>query len=39
MTVLKVIKRSDILVGNEIKVGRLDVARKELQNADSHQEV
>lgn len=39
MTVLKVIKRSDILVGNEIKVGRLDVARKELQNADSYQEV
>ena len=28
LTVYKVIKKSDILVGNEIKVGRLDVARK-----------
>ena len=28
-TVVKVIKRSDIQVGNEIKVGRLDVARSE----------
>lgn len=29
MTVLKVIKRSDIMVGSQIKVGRLDTARKE----------
>ncbi len=28
-TVIKVIKRSDIQVGSEIKVGRLDVARRE----------
>ena len=31
LTVMKVVKRSDILVGNEIKVGRLDIARKEKQ--------
>lgn len=28
MTVLKVVKRSDILVGNQIPAGRLDVARR-----------
>lgn len=28
LTVMKVVKRSDILVGSEIKAGRLDVARK-----------
>lgn len=28
LTVMKVVKRSDILVGSEIKVGRLDTARK-----------
>ena len=28
-TVIKVVKRSDIQVGSEIKVGRLDVARSE----------
>lgn len=32
MTVLKVLKRSDIQVGSEIKVGRLDTARKALKN-------
>lgn len=32
MTIYKVIKRSDIQVGNEIKVGRLDVARSESIN-------
>jgi lipopolysaccharide/colanic/teichoic acid biosynthesis glycosyltransferase len=32
MTVVKVIKRSDIQVGNQIKVGRLDVARRDIQN-------
>ena len=37
-TVVKVVKRSDILVGNEIPVGRLDVARsKEMRtNANYH---
>ena len=29
MTILKVIKRSDIQVGSQIKVGRLDVSRRE----------
>ena len=38
LTVLKVIKRSDILVGNEIRVGRLDEARKK-EYADKNQEV
>ncbi len=39
-TALKVVKRSDILVGSEIKVGRLDTARKaEKENADIHQKV
>ena len=28
LTVMKVLKRSDILVGSEIKVGRLDDARR-----------
>ena len=32
LTVYKVIKRSDIQVGSEIKVGRLDVARREHQH-------
>ncbi len=32
LTVYKVIKRSDIRVGKEIKVGRLDVARREHQH-------
>ena len=31
-TVIKVIKRSDIQVGSEIKAGRLDVARSESNN-------
>ena len=31
-TVIKVLKRSDIQVGSEIKVGRLDVARSENKN-------
>ncbi len=34
LTVLKVIKRSDILVGSEIKVGRLDDARREANEQD-----
>lgn len=39
-TVQKVLKRSDILVGNEIKAGRLDLVRKkELENAGINQEV
>lgn len=33
LTVYKVIKRSDIQVGNEIKVGRLDIARKDMVHA------
>lgn len=32
LTVMKVLKRSDILVGNEIKVGRLDDARRCAKN-------
>lgn len=40
MTVMKVMKRSDILVGNEIKVGRLDTSRRtERQNANINQKV
>ncbi len=40
LTVKKVIKRSDILVGSEIKVGRLDTTRKaEQENASLYQEV
>ena len=39
-TVYKVLKRSDILVGNEIKAGRLDIVRKkELENAGINQKV
>lgn len=35
LTIIKVVKRSDILVGSEIKVGRLDDARKvKVENAD-----
>ena len=33
LTVYKVIKRSDIQVGSEIKVGRLDVARRDHQHS------
>ena len=39
LTVLKVFKRSDVLVGSEIKVGRLDVARKAEQDENKHQKV
>lgn len=35
LTLIKVIKRSDIQVGKQIKVGRLDVARKQ-KNDDKH---
>lgn len=39
-TVLKVVKRSDILVGSQIHAGRLDDARKvEQDNANNHQKV
>lgn len=34
LTVVKVLKRSDILVGNEMKIGRLDDVRKAERNAD-----
>ena len=30
MTVFKVLKRSDVLVGKQITAGRLDVARKQM---------
>lgn len=39
LTVYKVIKRSDILVGRQISAGRLDVVRKGKMNHDQHQEV
>lgn len=39
MTVAKVFKRSDILVGNEIKVGRLDDARRAVEDESNHQKV
>jgi lipopolysaccharide/colanic/teichoic acid biosynthesis glycosyltransferase len=39
LTVLKVFKKSDILVGSEIKVGRLDDARKDVNRERQHQEV
>ena len=41
LTVKRVVKRSDILVGSEIKVGRLDDARREAvkEHADQHQTV
>lgn len=39
MTILKVIKRSDILVGREIKVGRLDDARREFELSGNDQKV
>ncbi len=39
MTVVKVFKKSDILVGSEIKVGRLDDARKAEQDDSKHQTV
>lgn len=35
LTLIKVVKRSDIQVGKQIKVGRLDVARKQ-KNDDKH---
>ena len=38
VTVYKVVKRSDILVGSEIKVGRLDDARRNT-NADHTKEI
>ena len=39
LTVYKVMKRSDILVGRQISAGRLDVVRKGKMNHDQHQEV
>ena len=39
LTVAKVVKRSDILVGSEIKVGRLDDARKAEENANYTEKV
>lgn len=39
LTVGKVFKRSDILVGNEIKAGRLDDARRNINDEHKHQEV
>ena len=40
LTVYKVLKRSDILVGRQISAGRLDVVRKgRMSHADQHQEV
>ena len=39
LTVAKVLKRSDILVGSEIKVGRLDDARKVEKDADCAKKV
>ena len=39
MTILKVIKRSDILVGREIKVGRLDDARRDFELSGNDQKV
>jgi lipopolysaccharide/colanic/teichoic acid biosynthesis glycosyltransferase len=39
LTIIKVFKRADILVGNEIKVGRLDDARKEINDEYKHQKV
>lgn len=33
LTIFKVVRRSDILVGSEIKIGRLDDARREMDNA------
>jgi len=40
MTFMKVVKRSDILVGSQISAGRLDDARKgKMNHADQHQKV
>lgn len=39
LTVEKVFKRSDILVGSEIKVGRLDDARRNVKNEGNYQKV
>lgn len=36
MTVIKVLKRSDIQVGSQIKVGRLDDARRKVKNASNN---
>ena len=39
LTVMKVFKRSDILVGSQIKVGRLDDARRTVSDENKHQKV
>lgn len=40
LTILKVVKRSDILVGKEISAGRLDTTRKkEQENASNYQKI
>lgn len=39
LTVAKVFKRADILVGSQIKVGRLDDARRTVSHEDKHQKV
>ena len=39
LTVAKVLKRSDILIGSEIKVGRLDDARRVKDDERKHQEI
>ena len=39
LTVAKVFKRSDILVGSQIKVGRLDDARRVKDDERKHQEI
>ncbi len=39
LTVLKVLKRSDILVGSEIRAGRLDTAREAMHDESKHQKV
>jgi len=39
LTVAKVFRRSDILVGNQIKAGRLDDARRNMENEGKHQKV
>ena len=39
LTIKKVFKKEDILVGDEIKVGRLDVARRVRNDEDTYQKV
>ena len=39
LTAAKVFKRADILVGSQIKVGRLDDARRTVNDEDKHQKV